>query len=630
MYYLKNMEALAISNPLLVTVNHYQPNDNMDGFAFSLNFEEIVTVSFIRESKEFLMHSEYNIAKECELILSSIDLEKDQLIIVFGIGLGYHLNNLQKKISAGSRVFVFEYSTDYFSYFITNVDFTNVFSDKRFLFIVGDSIESEQMILAYFSLNLYNLALNLRIIRLPNYNQLYLDNIKKSIQSIKRMILSKVYSFGNSLQDIFNGVNNNYKNVDACIESFGFDEIEGIYKGYPAIIVASGPSLDKNIKYLNSANDKAVIIACDASLKACEKNKVSIDAVASIERDPEIYDYYYKERKFSEDLVLVGPTLLWPNIYMDFKGKKIMSSKMDDGFEAWWGNQFGHINYMNTGQSSATYAFATAARMGCNPIILIGQDLAYSEGKIHSDLTHHNEQGLNDDHRHDGIFVESQNGELLRSNLGYRMFKEWYELKILSNPGLKVINATEGGALIKGAENMKLISAIEMYCKGKEKVSLFNHLPEKRVEVETYLAKYNQILVNIKDEVNKIYEIKAKALEHKNLLIEIAQNYDFQNQKIDEMRMLIDDMRKGDHVIEFVLHNERTRTVRNFYRQLVIQTITHVKSIGNQLTTDNLERNYQLQKNLMILIEESSDVIIEKYKEIEKFIYAKKEGRGIA
>ena len=39
------------------------------------------------------------------------------------------------------------------------------------------------------------------------------------------------------------------------------------------------------------------------------------------------YDFFYKDREFPQDLVLVGPALLWPELLENFPGKKMLMAK---------------------------------------------------------------------------------------------------------------------------------------------------------------------------------------------------------------------------------------------------------------------------------------------------------------
>ncbi|NJD03356.1 MAG: motility associated factor glycosyltransferase family protein [Ruminiclostridium sp.] len=430
-----------------------------------------------------------------------------------------------------------------------------------------------------------------------------------------------IISHGNALDDMFVGFINNYLNIDAFVRANTIDEIRNKFQGLPAIVVSAGPSLDKNIHLLKNAYGKALIIACDASLRACEKQDVKPDAVASIERDEPTYTYYYKDKIIDKDIVLVAPGVLWPEIYSGFKGKMIIMSKSPDGPEGWWMSHFDAVKYASLGQSSATVAFSVAQMAGCNPIILIGQDLAFTGEKKHSELTHTEHEGENNDREFDGIYLEDVDGNLLKSDWVFKLFKDWFEYKIIASPGLKVIDATEGGAYIKGSEVMRFEEAIEKYCTNKKEKKLIEYLSDVEVSPEKYLDRCERILISISEEIKKIKKIKEDCKKHNKRLLKINKSYKLETCTETELVKVVLEMKKGDKLIRDI---KKCKYINAYFNQIIQQTIIYVKAIGNELKNDNVKRNHFLQRNLMYMIIESADLVINEYKKANEFIIRKK------
>ncbi|WP_196008106.1 motility associated factor glycosyltransferase family protein [Clostridium tyrobutyricum] len=582
------------------------------------------SIYFMHGSKKYLLQSRYNFEEEAERLIKSIDFDKDSLIIVFGIGLGHHLLKLRDKISKDTRVFIIEYNMDVLKYTLKNIDLTSIFNTPQFFLISGDNAQIKQQIIYQVSSNFYNMVANIQYIVLPNY-YIYEEKNIVIMKQIANRLSSYIISFGNSLDDMFHGFRNNYKNIEAFMKSNSIDEIKDRYKNKPAIIVASGPSLQKNIKYLNSASGKALIISCDASLKACELNDVKPDAIASIERDKPTYDYYYKDRKIDKNIVLVGPTVLWPQIYEEYKGKTIIMSKNNEGEEGWWASHFENVKYIDQGQSCATVAFAVAKEAGCNPIILMGQDLAYTDGKIHSDITHTEYEGENNEDKMeiDEVYMKDYEGNTIKSNWIYSMFKSWFENQIVISPQLEVIDSTEGGAYIEGSKVMTLKDTIEKYCTSEIESKMADYLEDITVD-ETYkLNKYNDLIKDIKKEIkilNKI--VKISSIHYENLE-KIKGNNKFEKCSFDDLKNIILKMQLGDGVIQKILNSESA--VKSYFKQIITQTIIAVKKIGNVINTDNVKRNYELQLSLMYMIKDSSKLIIKEYEKSLEYISFKKQ-----
>lgn len=509
---------------------------------------------------------------------------------------------------------------DVLKYALTQINLSDIFNSGQFVLLYGDEIQVGKMALYLAGLNFYNYVHNIRVLNLPNYH-VYANKNSSALQQISKCLLNAVLSFGNTLEDQFVGFSNMCHNTDAIMHSNSIEEIRGKYKNSPAIIVAAGPSLDKNIQNLKDANGKALIIAVDASMRACDKHGVQYEAIASIERDEPTYTYYYKDRKFPEDLVLIAPGSIWPNIYDEYDGKTIIMSRNDAGLEKMWLSTFENFKFIGLGHSCATVAFAAAREAGCNPIILVGQDLAYTSGKKHSDLTHTEYEGENNDRDSSGVYLEDHEGNLLKSHYVYKVFKEWYELQIMSNPDLQVIDATEGGAYIKGTKLMTLSEAIERYCKTPVAKRLVEYLPERNVSKKTKLDKYDKLIQTLSHDLNLLKSIQKSALAHMNILISIEKTLSKQcsEQKLEK---IILKMQRGDKIIRKIVTADG---IEAYYAPIIVPTIMQVKKIGNTLNLENVRRNRFLQHNLMFMIVNSADLIIKEYDKAKEILETNKQ-----
>lgn len=618
----KNMEALLKYNGSVLGDLDGVKIDEFQGITkvFSENGE--MNAKIIENGKEYYLHSIVNPRKDSEKLIGSLDFERDSLIVVFGIGCAHHLRVIKEKINQNTRVIIVEHNIDMLKFALSNIDLSDIFQSPQFLLIYGDEQMQEKQLFVQTGFNFYSMSYNIQYAMLPNY-YIYQEQNLKVMANIRKRFKTEISFLGNSLEDVFNGFKNNYYNIEAAVKSNSAKEIKDKFTNIPAIVVASGPSLDKNIHLLKQAQGKAVIIACDASLEACKKQGVVPDMVASIERDEPTYTYYYENKEIDENIVLVGPGLLWPKIYDEYKGKHIMLSKFDKtlGIEGWWHSHFENVEYINQGMSSATVAFSMAEECGCNPIILIGQDLAYSEGKIHSELTHHGDEGDNDARSTDGVYVKDYEGNDILSHEIYVLFKNWFEFEIVRNKDRQVIDATEGGAYIKGSTVLKFEEAIQQYCKTEKAQRVVDCLENREVTQADIKNKVDEIIIDIEKEFAKLKKLESMANEHFNRLGKMKNSLKKRQDDIYYMKM-INKLQKGDKIIKWINNNN---SISTFYKAIIAHTIMHVKKIGNQLTYDNVLQNIYLQTNLMYIIKESTDYVRKEYTEMEEYLKAKRE-----
>lgn len=605
-----NMEAIAQHNLFyldeLLSADFSHIGDDV---VPSPSADDITKVYFQKDHRQYLLHSGYDPVGEALRIIGDIEPTRDYLFIVFGIGLGHHLFALKERISPETRVVIIEPNLDVLRYALHHVDFTELFSTDQFLLIFGDQQRVAKMVTSISSLGYYKLVHNTRILSLPNY-WVYAAEKMSAVQQIHKVLLNTVISYGNDLEDQFLGFTNICRNTDAILAGYSFDDFKGKYVDVPAIIVASGPSLDKNIKQLKNANGKALIITCDASMKACEQNGVRPDAIASIERVEPTYQFYYQGRTFPHDLVLLGPGSIWPDICREYPGKMVLVSRNTTGFENIWLKNIEHFQFESVGHSCATVAYMAARKAGCNPIILMGQDLAYTSGKKHSDLTHTFEhEGANDDRDANEIYVEDYEGNLLKSSFVFRFFKEWYEIQIAGDQKTQVIDATEGGAYIKGTKVMTLKEALGMYCQKPVEKRLAEYLPEKTVSLSERQEKYKALLKNMNRDMNAMEKIQKDAVLHMKRLRGVDKKVQ-QDRSEEQLEKDVRKMQQGDKLIQRI---KKAEALESYYSPLIIQTVAQVKRIGNELTCENIRRNLFLQYNLMFMIANSTDLIMKEY-----------------
>jgi len=106
-------------------------------------------------------------------------------------------------------------------------------------------------------------------------------------------------------------------------------------------------------------------------------------------------------------------------------------------------------------------SFEIAVAMGCDPIILIGQDLAYSrEGKTHATGVFQDDK--QDFVRETRISVMANDGQPVLTNSLWNLFRTSYELALSKYDG-RCINCSLEGAKIQGTEVMPFEEAIDQF-----------------------------------------------------------------------------------------------------------------------------------------------------------------------
>lgn len=225
-------------------------------------------------------------------------------------------------------------------------------------------------------------------------------------------------------------------------------QIKDVYKNRPALIVATGPSLNKQLPILQKYQDQFVIIAVDPAVPLLKQYGITPSFVVSV--DPKKRPYWKQDQLDLETTFVLDlgccPDVAWSN-----NQRYITTTSQVDvnrllislGCEA---------PLLLTGGSVATTAFNVAAWIGANPIVMIGQDLAWTQGRHHAEgyVSQYSSASLQE--RYDsGFDVEGYDGLPVRTEKQLLYYKTWFEHRIQHMGDTLVINATEGGAKIQGA-----------------------------------------------------------------------------------------------------------------------------------------------------------------------------------
>lgn len=569
-------------------------------------------LQFEYQGQYYLLHSR-NERNEADRLLKMTDEKKDYFLFIYGMGNLTLVRKLIEATSEQTKILLVEENPYVLKYYMYKEDLEDILLSKKIVLTVGQEELYKMAVQLCMSSGWDSYAYNLNIIQLPNCH-VYKEILKEKLEYLTKEIRVNIQALGNDLTDMMMGMTNNYINVDQCILSNSLSEIRGKYKNVPGIVVAAGPSLDKNIQYLKEAYGKAVIIACDATYQMCLQQGVIPDAIAAIERVEETYHCFFENKKMEKETVFVGPSLVWKDILEEYPGKKILLSKTADGVEAWWQKQFDNIEYLPTGFSCANVAHAVLEQAGCNLIILIGQDLAYTDGKKHSEEVHRlfGDSNQVPENSTGDLWVEGIDGKPVRTTPVFNLFRDYFERAALDK-GRLLIDATEGGAKIHGTKIMPFKEAIDTYCTKPKQKNMDAYLKEIQWDEIKAEKKYHQIIRSAEEVIETIETLETMM---KNLVRKIGkyQDMDFQTASKEQLIQCVKDMEGGNDLLKYV-QKENTE-IANFYKPLHKNIIMNVKRLGNELDGQSVLENYRLQLRMIFMMQIISKNIKEEFQKM--------------
>lgn len=470
-----------------------------------------------RNETIYRLNSEVNPSYEAKKWVEQYDENHYQSVIeLFGLGTGVFAREIVEKYSKETLIFIYEPSKKVLLHTLSYCDLSDILGRENVFLMTGEeelSIYSKRLKAV---LGWQSIGFQLRIVT-PEYNQIFLEEYKQFLEIIQeasmyaRIQMNTEVRFGKSIPQ------NTIANL-AYVE--GAKVLKGIPEDVvtqiPAILVAAGPSLDKNMHVLKEAKGKAIIIAVDRAVNSLLENGIIPDFTATIDPEKSIANY---ENPISEEIPLLCFLEANTKILEKHKGKKIFMHQASGVAKVF--ERFGHQdNVITAGGSVATATFTSLLQLGIKTIIMVGQDLAIYGEQTHANAAMKGNKIYRTEEA-DRIKVRGNNGGEVETREDLYQYLKWYGDVITSKTEITVVNATEGGAYIEGTKVATLEEAIKEYCKETvDIVTLLESLTpaaesKEQVEqvVEEFLADFVQMKKSTKEAISITYDLIRNVIE---------------------------------------------------------------------------------------------------------------------
>ena len=373
------------------------------------------------------------------------------LIIVTGMGFGYHLGPLLAE-KPRAQILIVEPEPIALLAAMQQVDLTGVFSKEKIHIVLGadagslaDSIDRAARGLMQPNIRTCRLE---SIARLrPNALQIVAAqwdwHRRKSGLRLRSHRAQRDVPPRNIVINIARGGRYNRTS-----------ELEGLTRGRPAIIVNSGPSLEKNGHLLPQFKGRAVLISSASSLVFLERFGLEPDIVVAA--DPLPINRVHLTKPLSENVLLVHDAATDPDFVIAAGGKPVLTNCGHE-LTKYLESHIGKLGDLLSWGSVTSAALDLALQMGCNPIAFVGMDQAF----------------IDDQHHYVGYriapilpsetyipppdFIDAKDifGGDIKTQPSLASYRDWLQQRIAAVSDRLIVNATEGGAMT-GMRHMSL------------------------------------------------------------------------------------------------------------------------------------------------------------------------------
>lgn len=562
----ENSRLLEEIDPALFEVHNSVKKTELQDVTVFTSVNQMPTLQFIKDGRSMYLHSRYNPAQEAEKIINNlVDIDQYNYILFYGIGLGYHVEEVLKK-HPDKKIALIEPSVEVFKAFVEQRSLEFIIGHQITYFKVGLSKEDTELFIdEYFNI----IQEKTLLITLPSYERYMPEQSKDFITKFKQTVKEKRqgmlvnYSFQkrwtlNSLLNLPTTIST--RNI---LHDFNSD----VFKNKPAIIVAAGPSLNYELEHLRYIKEHglAYIFSVGSAINTLVENDIFPDAMCTY--DPTSVNQKVFEKVISaniENIPMVYGTSVGYETLKSYQGPKLHMITSQDTVTNYYLKKKNNeaVDKVNDAPSIAVVTLELLYKLKCSPIILVGQNLAYKDKQRYSkDMGYqHITSTITDEELLSAQKVKSVDGNEVYTNESFNRMRNQIEFYLShALQGVEVINTTRGGAFIEG--------------------TTFKELPDVMTIIEQ--NGHNQIRKDWYLEEKTSYElsdIKDRKETMDKSLLELHHLLSVLNKRFNKMEKLISERKMAKLEVQLSkFDNEMKNFINNDFYKVFLQPMSRVE-----------------------------------------------------
>lgn len=580
--------------------------------------------NFLISPKQIHAYDLFDPTKEAQLIADGTDCYEQDVSVIIGAGYGYLIDEILSKGEEKHRTIVFESNPYFIDYLFNKHDYSDHIKNHRLIFCPGvnDLIYAMELVEGGIPVRQWFLSVE----NYCRHRIEYMEIAVRAQQVINQLNCNTgtVRGAGKTIAD------NDILNLPYVIKERGVNDLANLFKDKPAVVVSTGPSLEKNVRLLGECKDNVIIIAVGQALRVLLGYDITPDFICTVDFGEVNMAHFKGLMDSSVPLICLNRT--YAPLLKQYQGPKfITASPQPEGTPHAILNDKGHIAQ---GGSVAHLCLGSAVLLGCDPIMLIGQDLAYSDtnkshiaqadaggnieienNEIRWKVTDQRTSLHNQNHSMGPVMhVDGYFGKPVVTNAGLASFITSFE-NMIDVYGKTVINSTQGGAKIKGTIQMTLKRAVKKCCRDKIDKKVLNKYLKP-------LVNGNELVKKVIPELKKDVEYLRKIIKYSKLGISTAKKI----LKAKERGYLEREMKKNEvysnkaheyakklPLVMLAIYDE-SKTIQQ--KELL------VKGGTQHLLNNDEDLKIRVKRNRLILTAalESSKNLVKNYKETIKIL----------
>ncbi|MBX3358492.1 MAG: DUF115 domain-containing protein [Phycisphaeraceae bacterium] len=325
--------------------------------------------------------------EEARRLAEGADVRSAGCLIVSGFGVGHHVAEIARKMGRSGIVLCYEPDVGLLRAVLERVDHSAwlrecnvaVLTDAEDAATLAQTIRGMEEIV----------ALGVTLVAHPPSRERLGEGADRFAALVARQVDAVKMTVVTTMMQVDVTIRNLTSNIDRYVSCPGIGELKDAARGRPAIVVSAGPSLKRNVDLLAdpAVRGRFVVVAVQTVLKTLLARGIRPDYVTAL-------DYHEISRRFYEGLTaedVEGVTLVAepkanPAILDAFPGviRCAADGFLDELLGAGARVERAGQGQITPGATVAHLAYYLARHLGCDPVVLIGQDLGFTDGQYYS------------------------------------------------------------------------------------------------------------------------------------------------------------------------------------------------------------------------------------------------------
>lgn len=311
------------------------------------------------------------------------DIREHGAIAVAGFGLGHHLRAIAERVGRQGVLIVLEPDLGLLRAVFERVA-CGSWIDGTHLVLVDRAEEASGITGALSGMEAL-VAMGLQLLdhppssaRLGDDASAFARTVTGTLRALRTTIMTTLVQSGTTLRNLV-------MNADRYATLEGIEGLRGSERGRSAIVISAGPSLAAAMEAMGEegVRDRFVLIAVQTVLRPLLERGIRPHYVVALDHH-EISTRFYEglSERDVRGVTLVAEAKVNPGVLEAFPGKIRLCA--DERLDALLGDSRAR-GALRPGATVAHLAYEFARFLACDPVLLVGQDLAFSDGQYYAD-----------------------------------------------------------------------------------------------------------------------------------------------------------------------------------------------------------------------------------------------------